>query len=42
MIKVHKFHEALNFFQIDWSSLVNYDDHFTWIHAKILFWYNDF
>ncbi len=29
MIEVHKSHEALNFFQIDWSSLVDYDDHFT-------------
>ncbi len=42
MIKVHKSHEALNFFQINRSSSVDYDDHLAWIYAKILFWYNDF
>ncbi len=41
-IEVHKSHESQNFFQIDRSSSVDYDDHLTWIHAKILFWYNDF
>ncbi len=29
MIKVHKSHKALNFFQIDQSSSVDYDDHLT-------------
>ncbi len=42
MIKVYKSYKALNFFQIDWSNSVDYDDHLTWIHAKIFFWYNDF
>ncbi len=38
IIEVHKFHEVLNFFQIDRNSLVDYDDHLAWIHTKILFW----
>ncbi len=37
MIKVNKFHEALNFFQIDQRSLVDYSFHFDKVHAKILF-----
>ncbi len=42
MIEVNKFHEALNFFQINQRSSVNYDFHFDKVHAKILFWHYDF